>query len=102
MSSAPEQSTAVNEEETLDPADIAWRQNRSAVAPLAFGVIGLALSPLLLGLIVGPLGMRAGIDLWRTGTRRPAVVLGVAASFLSIVVSVVAALLWGSGVSTRA
>lgn len=100
MSSAPESPATTHEEEALDPADIAWRQRRSAVAPLAFGVIGLALSPLLLGLIVGPLGMRAGIDLWRTGTRRPTVVAGITASFLAIVVSVISALLWGSVLAT--
>lgn len=83
----------------LDPADDAWVRNRSAIAPLAFGVVGMALSPLLLGLFAGPIGVRTGMDLWRGGTRRPAVAVGIASSMLAIVLSTIAALLWGSVLS---
>lgn len=84
----------------LHPDDAEWLRRRSAIGPLALGVIGLALSPLLLGLILGPLGMRAGIDLWRAGTRRTTVAVGIAASFCAVVLSVIAALIWGSVLST--
>ena len=87
-------------EDELHPDDAEWLRRRSAVGPLALGVIGLALSPILLGLILGPLGMRAGIDLWRSGTRRTTVMVGIAASFCAVVLSVIAALIWGSVLST--
>lgn len=80
--------------------DEAWRRARPTIAPLAFGVIGLTLSPLLLGLILGPIGVRAGVDLWRAGLRRSTVAVGIAASALAIVVSVLSALLWGSLLTT--
>lgn len=96
----PEPAIAPDPDSELHPDDAAWLQRRSAVAPLALGVIGLALSPLLIGLIMGPLGMRAGIDLWRSGARSATVMVGVAASFCAIVLSVIAALVWGSVLST--
>lgn len=96
----PEPASAPDPESELHPDDAAWLQRKSTVAPLALGVIGLALSPLLLGLILGPLGMRAGIDLWRSGARSATVMVGVAASFCAVILSVIAALVWGSVVST--
>jgi hypothetical protein len=84
----------------LDPIDQEWLRRRSALGPLAFGVIGLVTSPLLLGLAFGALGMRAGIDLWRQGTRRAVVVVGISASFVAVVTSIIAALLWGSVLTT--
>jgi len=97
MSDSPE---VPADRDEVDPADAEWLRRRSAMAPLVFGVMGLALSPILLGLILGPLGMRAGIDLWRSGVRRGSVAVGIAASFLAVVVNVVAALLWGATLST--
>lgn len=82
--------------EELSAEDRAWQARRSTIAPLVFGVIGMAASPLLLGLVCGPIGLRAGLDLWRAGTRTVSVVIGVAASLLAVVLSVVAAVLWGS------
>lgn len=84
----------------LDPVDQEWLRRRSALGPLALGVIGLVTSPVLLGLAFGALGMRAGIDLWRQGTRRAIVVVGVSASFVAVVTSIMAALLWGSLLTT--
>jgi len=84
----------------LDPIDQEWLRRRSAAGPLAFGVIGLVTSPLLLGLAFGALGMRAGIDLWRQGTRRSIVALGIGASFAAVVLSIMGALLWGSVLTT--
>ncbi len=84
----------------LDPIDQEWLRRRSAAGPLAFGVIGLVTSPLILGLAFGALGMRAGIDLWRHGTRRSIVALGIGASFAAVVLSIMGALLWGSVLTT--
>ena len=80
----------------LDPVDRAWIARRSAVAPLVLGLVSVALSPLLLGLLFGPLGMRAGVDLWRHGTRRAAVAGAIALGFAGTVASIVGAVLWGS------
>jgi len=96
----PEPASEPDQDSELHPEDAAWQQRKSALAPLALGVIGLALSPLLLGLILGPLGMRAGIDLWRSGARRTTVMVGIAASFSAVTLSVIAALVWGSVLST--
>lgn len=100
MSSAPDQAPPAEAATELDPIDQEWLRRRSALGPLAFGVIGLVTSPLLLGLAFGALGMRAGIDLWRQGTKRAVVVVGVSASFLAVVTSIIAALLWGSVLTT--
>lgn len=80
----------------LDPVDRDWIARRSAVAPLVLGAVSILLSPLLLGLLFGPLGMRAGIDLWKHGTRRAAVVAAIALGFAGTVASIMGALLWGS------
>jgi hypothetical protein len=80
----------------LDPIDRDWIARRSAVAPLVLGAVSVVLSPLLLGLLFGPLGMRAGIDLWKHGTRRAAVVAAIALGFAGTVASIMGALLWGS------
>lgn len=96
MTDSATEQPATASEDALAPEDRAWQARRSSIAPLAFGVIGMAASPLLLGLVCGPIGLRSGIDLWRSGMRRASVVLGVAASLMAIVLSVVAAVLWGS------
>lgn len=79
-----------------DGIDQAWLQRRTAAAPLIFGVVAIVTSVLMLGMLFGALGMRAGIDLWRAGNRRWSVILGVALSFVGVVVSVMCAVLWGS------
>ncbi len=98
--SAAEQASPSEPPTALDPIDQEWLRRRSAAGPLAFGVIGLVTSPLLLGLAFGALGMRAGIDLWRHGTRRPVVAVGIGASFAAVVTSIIGALLWGSVLTT--
>lgn len=100
MSSASDKVSPAEAATELDPIDQEWLRRRSALGPLAFGVIGLVTSPLLLGLAFGALGMRAGIDLWRQGTRRAVVVVGISASFVAVVTSIIAALLWGSVLTT--
>lgn len=90
----------LNLDNNLDPSDRLWQRNRFAAGPLVFGIIGIVASPLLLGLALGALGMRAGIDLWRNGTRRMVVAVGIALSFFAVVTSVIAALLWGSVLAT--
>jgi hypothetical protein len=80
----------------LDPIDRAWIARRFAGAPLIYGLIAIATSLLMLGLLFGALGLRAGLDLWRTGTRRGIVAIGIAVSFAGIVASVVWAVVWGS------
>jgi|LauGreDrversion4_2_1035121.scaffolds.fasta_scaffold95908_2 hypothetical protein len=84
------------DEEDLHPADHAWRRDRFAAGALIFGFAGLLSSPLLLGLALGPLGMRSGIDLWRARVRRPVVAAGIVLSFAATVASIAAALLWGA------
>lgn len=85
---------------TLDPVDAAWQRRQQAIGPLALGVIALVLSPLLVGLVVGPLGLRSAVDQLRRGQRSGSLYLGLAANLCAIVVSVVAALLWGSLLAT--
>ncbi len=80
----------------LDPADRAWLEQRSALGPILLGVGSIATAPFMLGLLVGPLGLRAGIDAWRRGLRRPLVAIGVSLSFVGVVASVASALLWGA------
>ncbi len=79
-----------------DAVDRAWLQRRSAAAPLILGVVAIVTSVLMLGMLFGALGMRAGIDLWRAGNRRWSVIFGVALSFVGVVSSVMCAVLWGS------
>ncbi|MFM1823085.1 MAG: hypothetical protein RI967_1351 [Planctomycetota bacterium] len=80
----------------LDAIDADWLRRRSAVMPFGLGLVGLLGSVLLLGLLFGPLGLRASVDLWRTGSRRAMVVAGGVLSALAIVASVTWAMLWGS------
>ena len=80
----------------LDEIDVAWQRRRNGLAPLVFGVLGIALSPLLLGLVFGPLSIRAGLDRWRAGVRRVPAAVGIASGLTAIVLSVTAALLWGA------
>lgn len=80
----------------FDRRDEEWIARRFAGGPLVFGVLSCALSPLVVGLLLGAAGLRSGIDLWRSGTRRPLVGIGVAANLAGIVASVVATLLWGA------
>lgn len=80
----------------LDPVDSAWLARRSALALLVLGIVSIATSPIILGLLFGPLGMRSGIDLWRRGTRNASTAAAVATSFAGIVLSVMSALLWGA------
>jgi hypothetical protein len=87
---------ATSDDQDLHPDDRAWRRERFAAGSLIFGLLGVLGSPLLLGLALGPIGMRAGIDLWRAGIRRPVVVLGVAASCVATCASIAAALVWGA------
>lgn len=86
--------------EGLDPVDAAWLARKSPAAPIILGVLSIALSPLLLGLFFGPLGLRAGIDLRRRGVRGIGSVLAVATSAVGIVLSVTTALLWGALLSS--
>ena len=83
-------------ESNLDPADRAWRERRFAGGPLVFGVLSFATAPFLIGLLLGSAGLRSGIDLWRSGTRRGIVVAGILANVLGLVVSILAALAWGA------
>ncbi len=96
---SPELSNAANPsggEDGLHPVDRAFLAQKFAGGPLIFGVIALASSVLILGMIPGALGLRAGIDLWQRGVRRSVVVAGIVASFAGVVASIMAALLWGA------
>jgi len=86
--------------EQLDEVDLAWQRRRGSLGPLVLGVVGITLSPLLLGLVFGPIAVRAGLDRWRSGLRRPVIAVGVASGLVSIVLSVMGALLWGSVLAT--
>lgn len=88
------------EGEALHPADAAWMARRSAAAPMVLGILSVLLSPILLGLFFGPLGLRSGIDLYRRGTRTAGTVLAIATGFLGIVLSITLALVWGSILSS--
>jgi len=87
-------------DDALDEVDVAWQRRRSSLASLVLGVIGIALSPLLLGLVVGPLSVREGMQRWRAGLRRPTIAIGIASGLTAIVLSTMAALLWGSLLTT--
>lgn len=80
----------------LDPVDRAWLERRSSIGPLLLGIGAIATAPFVLGLLIGPLGLRAGIDSWRRGLHRPVVGVGIAFSLAGIVASVASALLWGA------
>ena len=85
----------------LDPADLApvdraWLERRSSLGPILLGIGAIATAPFMLGLLIGPLGLRAGIDSWRRGQRRPVVAAGIALSLAGVVGSVASALLWGA------
>lgn len=82
--------------DALHPEDRAFLEQRYRSAPLIFGVVSLLTAPIVLGMLPGALGLRAGIDLWRRGLRNPLIGLGVAASSLGIVASIVVAVVWGS------
>jgi len=82
--------------DALDPADRAWLERRSSLGPVLLGIGAIATAPFILGLLIGPLGLRAGIDCWRRGLRRPLVAAGIVLSAAGIVASVVSALLWGA------
>jgi|GEM_PF-1463787 len=80
----------------LHPADRAFLAQKFAGGPLIFGLISIASSIIILGMIPGALGLRAGIDLWQRGVRRGMVVAGVVLSFVGVAASILCALLWGS------
>lgn len=80
----------------LDPVDRAWLERRSSLGPVLLGIGAIATAPFMLGLLIGPLGLRAGIDGWRRGLRRPVVAAGIALSLAGVVGSVASALLWGA------
>ena len=80
----------------LHPTDRAFLAQKFAGGPLIFGVIAIASSVIILGMLPGALGLRAGIDLWQRGVRRGVVVAGVVTSFVGIATSILCALLWGS------
>lgn len=92
----PSSSAAEASGDALHPVDAAWMSRRSAAAPMVLGILSILLSPILLGLFFGPLGLRSGIDLYRRGTRTAATVLAIATGFLGIVLSITLALVWGS------
>jgi hypothetical protein len=79
-----------------DALDDAWLARKSPAAPIALGILSVLLSPLLLGLFFGPLGLRAGLDLRRRGVHRVGTGVAIVSSLLGIVLSVATALLWGS------
>lgn len=87
---------ATRDDEELHPEDRAWQRERFAAGALIFGSIGVVASPLLLGLALGPIGMRAGLDLWRAGIRRPVVAAGVLMSLVATAASILAAVAWGA------
>ncbi len=80
----------------LHPADRAFLAQKFAGGPLIFGLISIASSVIILGMIPGALGLRAGIDLWQRGVRRGMVIAGVVLSFVGVAASILCALLWGS------
>ena len=80
----------------LHPADRAFLAQKFAGGPLIFGLISVVSSVIILGMIPGALGLRAGIDLWQRGVRRGVVVAGVVTSFVGVAASILCALLWGS------
>lgn len=95
----PELSNAVHphgDADALHPDDRAFLAQTFAGGPLIFGLIALASSVLILGMIPGALGLRAGLDLWQRGVRRGVVIAGMLASFTGVVASIIAALLWGA------
>ncbi|MBI1302471.1 MAG: hypothetical protein GC172_01590 [Phycisphaera sp.] len=90
---APSESPARDD---LDPIDRAWLERRSSIGPLILGIGSVATAPFLLGLLIGPLGLRAGIDAWRRGLRKPLVAIGISLSLAGVVASVVCAVVWGA------
>lgn len=80
----------------LHPEDAAWMARRSASAPMVLGLLSVALSPILLGLFFGPLSLRAGIDLYRRGTRGAATVVAIGTGLVGVILSITMALVWGS------
>ncbi len=97
---ATREPSAIDQDAELDPVDRAWQRSRYAGGSLVFGAIGILASPILLGLVLGPIGMRMGLDLWRSGTRRALVAAGIAASLAATALSMAAALAWGSLLSS--
>lgn len=90
------QGAARSPQDELDPIDRHWLERRSAVAPIVLGIVAVVLSPLLLGILFGPLALRAGVDLWRTGTRRAGVLVAILLGAIGTATSIAAAMLWGS------
>jgi hypothetical protein len=80
----------------LHPVDRAFLAQKFAGGPLIFGVLSLLSSVIILGMLPGALGLRAGIDLWQRGVRRGVVIAGVVTSFVGVAASILCALLWGS------
>ncbi len=80
----------------LHPEDRAFLERRYSSAPLIFGVVSIVTAPIVLGMLPGALGLRAGVDLWRRGLRKPLIGLGIAVSGAGVVASIVLALVWGS------
>lgn len=80
----------------LDPVDLAWLERRSAAGALTLGIVSILLSPLLLGLLFAPLGVRAAVDGLRRGGRGPMLFVGFGLSVIGLLASVSSALLWGA------
>ena len=80
----------------LDPVDLAWLERRSSAGALTLGIVSILLSPLLLGLLFAPLGVRAAVDCLRRGARGPMLFMGFGLSVIGLLASVSSALLWGA------
>ena len=82
--------------DSLDPIDRAFLAQRFAAGPLILGLISIVTSLVLIGLLFGALGVRAGVDLWRAGSRSGVVIAGLITSVIGVVVSIAWTIMWGA------
>ncbi|MSR40636.1 MAG: hypothetical protein EXS10_01865 [Phycisphaerales bacterium] len=76
---------------------------RASNLPLLCGALGLAsllLSPFIIGLLPGALGLRTSIDARRIGFRGILISGGMTLSVIGLTLSIVAALVWGGMLAT--
>ena len=96
QSSSPEAILAKDEEPTQQPKQTA---NLPAMCAI-LGVASILLSPIVLGVLPGALGLRTAIDARRMGFRHAYIPLGLALSAIGLTLSIVAAIMWGGTLAT--